>query len=225
MDRFEVDILRRGDRLGIVSCRHTFSLAVGIKGSGVGRPMSQLVNVIRLRNLNMKEKPTGLWRHVLHAPVHLYRWRLGFLMGSRFILIDHVGRKSGRPYQTPIEVVRHDPETGEYIVCSGTGPDADWYRNLSAHPTKAIQVKNRRWQPEQRLLSQQEASERFAGYEHDHPKAANRLLKTMGRGYDGTDDGRFAMMAKMPMIAFSDTQPDLSHQSQSLCQQLSVRHR
>lgn len=125
-------------------------------------------------------------------------------MGGRFILIDHVGRKSGRTYQTTLEVVRHDTQTGEYIVCSGTGPTADWYRNLSAGPASAVQVKNRRWQPEQRLLSQQEASERFADYERDHSKAAKRLLKTMGRGYDGTDEGRFTMMADMPMIAFSD---------------------
>jgi len=152
---------------------------------------------------NMKEKPTGLWRHVLRIPIHLYHWRLGFLMGGRFILIDHVGRKSGKLYQTPVEVVRHDTVSGEYIVCSGTGPNADWYRNLTAKPADAVQVRNERWQPTQRMLTQQEASDYFEGYENEHPKAAKRLLKSMGKDYDGTDEGRFAMAAEMPMIAFS----------------------
>jgi len=153
---------------------------------------------------NMKTKPTGLWRSALHIPVHLYNWKLGFLLGSRFILIDHTGRKSGKAYQTPVEVVTHDRDSGEYIVCSGTGPKADWYQNLVACPASAVQVKNRSWEPSQRILTQQESSDYFKGYEYEHPKAAKRLLKTMGREYDGTDDGRFTMIADMPMIAFSD---------------------
>jgi len=153
----------------------------------------------------MKAKPTGLWRRVLHIPVHLYNWKLGFLMTSRFILIGHAGRKSGKAYQTPVEVVTHDTDTGEYIVCSGTGPKADWYQNLVANPAGSVQVKNRSWAPSQRILTQRESSAYFKDYENAHPKAAKRLLKTMGREYDGTDDGRFAMMVDMPMIAFSDS--------------------
>jgi len=154
---------------------------------------------------NMKAKPTGLWRRVLHSPVHLYNWKLGFLLGSRFILIDHTGRKSGKTYQTPVEVVTHDADTGEYIVCSGTGPKADWYQNLVANPANSVQVKNQSWEPTQRILTQPESSSYFKGYESDHPRAAKRLLKTMGREYDGTDDCLFAMMADMPMVAFSDS--------------------
>ena len=153
---------------------------------------------------NFKEKPTGLWRHVLRIPTHLYHWHLGFLMGGRFILIDNTGRISGRAYQTPVEVVLHDTDRGEYIVCSGTGPEADWYRNLAANPASDVQVKNERWQPAQRMLTQREASDCFMGYEDAHPKAARRLLKSMGNSYDGTDEGRFTMMAEMPMVAFSD---------------------
>lgn len=53
-------------------------------------------------------------------------------------------------------------------------------------------------------MSQQEAAERFADYERRHPRAAARLLKSMGNSYDGTDSGRFQMMAPMPIVAFSD---------------------
>ncbi len=43
-------------------------------------------------------------------------------------------------HQTPVEVVLHDTSTEEFIVCSGTGPNADWYRNLRSEPATAVQV-------------------------------------------------------------------------------------
>jgi hypothetical protein len=84
-----------------------------------------LIVGIDLGSWNFKEQPTGLWRRVLRAPAHLFRWRLGFVFGDRFILVDHVGRRLGTAYQTALEVVKHDEATGEYVVCSGTGPRAD----------------------------------------------------------------------------------------------------
>ncbi len=159
---------------------------------------------MNLGSWNFKVRPQGLWRQVLGAPVYLYRWRLGFLLGGRFMLIDHVGRRSGATHQTPVELVEH--AGGEYIVCSGTGPRADWYQNLRAAPAAAVQVGNRRWTPSQRMLDPTEAAACFQRYEAAHPKAASRLLSLMGNSYDGTDEGRAAMMADMPMVAFSDTE-------------------
>ena len=98
----------------------------------------------------------------------------------------------------------HDRRVGEYIACSGTGPDADWYRNLRAKPAPWIQVGNHRWAPRQRFLSSAEAATAFAAYERAHPSTARRLLDAMGNSYDGTDAGRLAMMEAMPMVAFSD---------------------
>jgi deazaflavin-dependent oxidoreductase (nitroreductase family) len=139
---------------------------------------------------------------VLRAPAHLFRWRLGFVFGDRFILVDHVGRRLGTAYQTALEVVEHDEATGEYVVCSGTGPRADWYRNLVAAPAQSVQVRTSRWTPTQRLLDDAEAAARFARYEHAHAKPAARLLKSMGNTYDGTDGDRLRMIADMPMVAF-----------------------
>lgn len=157
-----------------------------------------------LGSWNFKRKPSGLWKRLLHDPVYLYRAHLGFLLGERIIVITHIGRRSGRRYQTPVEVVEHLRQAGEYIVCSGTGPHADWYQNLLARPAAEVEVRNRRWQPTQRPLTQSEAAACFARYEGRHPRTAAHLLQTMGKSYDGTDAGRLEMMAEMPMIAFSD---------------------
>ena len=158
-------------------------------------------------SFTFRQKPSGAFKHLLHIPAHLYRWRLGFLLGDRFVLITHRGRTSGRTYRTPVEVVQHDTDTHEYIVCSGTGAGADWYQNLQASPVTAVQVRNRVWVPSQRFLDADEAAQRFADYEAKHPGTARRLLQTMGNSYDGTDAGRVAMMADMPMVAFSERGP------------------
>ena len=153
---------------------------------------------------SFRQKPTGLFKWILKAPSWLFRVRLGFVFGDRFLMITHVGRKSGRIFHTPLEVVVHDTDSGEYVVCSGTGRNADWYRNISEHPVEQIQVRNRRWKPTQRHLDDAEAAERFADYEQRHPKAAVKLLESMGRSYDGSDADRIRMMADIPMIAFSE---------------------
>lgn len=100
-------------------------------------------------------------------------------------------------------IAHHRAGRTKYLVCSGTGPDADWYRNLCAQPAAAVQVRNRRWHPTKRLLDPDEAAERFAMYETAHPKTAARLLRSMGNSYDGTDEGRREMIVDMPMVAFS----------------------
>lgn len=122
-----------------------------------------------LGSWDFRTRPTGLWRRVLWAPVHLFRWHLGFLFGDRFVLIGHLGRRSGTQHQVVVEVVDHDLGAGEYVVCSGTGPAADWYRNLCAAPAPRIQVGSRAWRPAQRLLDRQEAAECFRRYEAAHP--------------------------------------------------------
>lgn len=149
-------------------------------------------------SFNFKQKPTGLFKRMLHAPVWLFRARLGFLMGHRIVMLEHRGRRSGKLRQTPLEVVRRVDDS--YILCSGTGPNADWYRNIRANPAVALWVGSRRYDVDQRFLHDSEAATVFAGYEQAHPKAATRLMDLMGVSHDGTHEGRTAMVAKIPMV-------------------------
>lgn len=155
-------------------------------------------------SFSFRQRPSGLFRWVLHAPVWLSRARLGFLLGHRFLLITHVGRTSGREYHTLVEVVGHDETTNTWTVCSGTGPQADWYRNLQATAAPEVQVGSHRFTPEQTFLTPQRAADVFQAYELAHPSTAAHLLELMGNSHDGTDAGREAMMADMPMTAFTD---------------------
>ena len=46
-----------------------------------------------------------------------------------FALVQHVGRRSGRVYETTIMVA---PTTGGFVIALTYGPDVDWYRNVVA---------------------------------------------------------------------------------------------
>ena len=91
-------------------------------------------------SFSMRQKPRGLFKWLLRLPVWLFRARLGFLFGDRFCVIVHRGRRSGLIRRTAVEIVEHDPTAEEYVVCSGTGPNADWYRNLRAQPARELWV-------------------------------------------------------------------------------------
>ena len=46
-----------------------------------------------------------------------------------FSMIYHVGRRSGKPYETPIIVI---PNADSFVVALTYGPEVDWFRNISA---------------------------------------------------------------------------------------------
>lgn len=48
---------------------------------------------------------------------------------SLFAMVRHVGRKSGKAYETPVIVARTD--TG-FVFALTYGPEVDWYRNIMA---------------------------------------------------------------------------------------------
>lgn len=49
------------------------------------------------------------------------------------LMLEHVGRSSGLRRYVVLEVVDH-PAPGRYVVVSGFGDRAQWFRNVAAHP-------------------------------------------------------------------------------------------
>jgi len=52
-------------------------------------------------------------------PLLLYRLRLGWLLGKRFMLLTHVGRRSGKVRRTILAVLRFDETTKEIFSSVG----------------------------------------------------------------------------------------------------------
>jgi deazaflavin-dependent oxidoreductase (nitroreductase family) len=72
-------------------------------------------------------------RWLVRAPIWAYRARLGALFGSRLVMLEHTGRTSGRRRFVVLEVVGH-PARDTYLVVSGFGARAQWFRNVQANP-------------------------------------------------------------------------------------------
>lgn len=124
--------------------------------------------------------PAGLLRWLLRLPVVLYRLKLGWLLGERFVLLNHVGRKSGTVHQTVVEVVGHDTANDTYFIVSGWGYKANWYRNLIATPYITIQVGRRTLNVEAQTLPPDKAAQILRAYREEHPFAARELSRLMG---------------------------------------------
>lgn len=144
--------------------------------------------------------PTGLTRWLLRAPIGLYRARLGFLMGHRFVLIHHTGRVSGRPRDVVVEVVREDGDS--VVVCSGWGEGSQWFQNVMAHPDVVIEVASSRREVRGRQLSPDEGEAEMLDYARRHPSAARRLSGYMGFPADGRDETYREVGRSLPFVRF-----------------------
>jgi deazaflavin-dependent oxidoreductase (nitroreductase family) len=106
----------------------------------------------------------------VRAPIALYRARLGFLFGSRLLMLEHVGRKSAARRYVVLEVV-NQPRPGTYLVASGFGDRAQRFRNVRAHPGARVYVGGRRPAPvTARLLSGDETAAALEAYAAGHPR-------------------------------------------------------
>lgn len=151
--------------------------------------------------ININELPRGLARMAFRAPVWLYRLRMGWLLGHRFLLLTHTGRKSGLPHQTVLEIVRYDNTSGICIVASGWGRRSDWFQNIIADPKITIQVQNKRSEAIAELLSPQVGAQELLDYSRLHPAAFRELAKFMGYRLEGTEDEFRLLGQEIPMFA------------------------
>ena len=147
-------------------------------------------------------KPRGLLKWGYKLPVLLYRMQLGWVLGHRFLLLIHRGRKTGNVHQTVLEVVHYDNTTQESVVMSAYGARADWYRNVMAHPALAVRTGWHQYVPQLHVL---DAAERFAAlqdYERRNQLVFRPVIRFLGYPYDGTEAGLHTLAESVLMVAF-----------------------
>jgi demethylmenaquinone methyltransferase/2-methoxy-6-polyprenyl-1,4-benzoquinol methylase len=152
--------------------------------------------------------PHGPLARLARAPAWLYRRQLGWLLGERFLLITHLGRRTGRARHTVVEVVAHARDTNEYMVVAAWGRRSDWFRNIEAHPAVEIAVGRRRFAPTQRILSEDEALAVLRSYRRRHPLAFRGIAWALGWGTSLSEEDlrRFARGAAV--VAFKPASSD-----------------
>jgi deazaflavin-dependent oxidoreductase (nitroreductase family) len=157
--------------------------------------------------LSMPEKikdvhpPRGLVRLAFRLPIWFYRLGLGRLLGTRFLLLTHTGRKTGFPRQTVLEVVRYDKDNQTYVVVAGFGTSSDWYQNVMANPRVTVDSGGRRTNVIARRLASEAAEVELLEYHRRYPGLMVKLARIMGYRLDGTEDDIRALAELLPVVA------------------------
>ena len=136
----------------------------------------------RGRWLGLRRVPGRLALVVFRMPLRLYRRGWGWLLGRRFLALTHVGRTTGKPYDTVAMVLADDHDSGEVVICSAWGPGADWVRNLRAAPAPEVRVGRDRYFPAHRFLAEDEAVVVGVAFRHEHPRRLRLLSALLGWG-------------------------------------------
>jgi deazaflavin-dependent oxidoreductase (nitroreductase family) len=123
--------------------------------------------------------PRGALRLLFRAPVWAYRLKVGWLLGGRFLLLAHRGRRSGRTYETVLEVIGRG-ERGSYYVIAAWGDRADWLRNVRAQPHVRIRGGRQETDAEAVEMSPARGLSVLREYEDKHRRATRWLLRAFG---------------------------------------------
>jgi len=149
---------------------------------------------------------TSPLRTLFRLPVYVYRWRLGWLFGHRFLLLVHLGRRTGRRHETVLEVLEYRKAAREAVVMSGFGRNANWLRNISAGPRCEVAIGAERFVAAHRLLETDEAADVVRAYERRHrllaPVTRLVLTRLLGWSYHGEAGERRRLVAQLPLIGF-----------------------
>jgi deazaflavin-dependent oxidoreductase (nitroreductase family) len=147
------------------------------------------------------EKAPAFLIPVFKLPVFLYRIRLGWLLGKRFMQITHVGRRSGKVRRTILAVLQFDNKTEEiYAVSAWKG--SDWYYNIQASPALLVETGFIRYVPIQRTLSPEEITTTFLEYRKKHPIFSRIICRIPGWKWDSTYDEFLELARTLRGVAF-----------------------
>ena len=146
--------------------------------------------------------PRGLTRLGFRLPIQLYRLGLGGVLGKRFVCLTHIGRRSGKPRQTVLEVVRYDKVIGACIVASGFGKGSDWLRNVEHDPHILFTIGRTQRTGLAERLDPEIAGRELAEYARRHPLAWRELVQFMGYKVNGTENDILALGNMIPLYRF-----------------------
>ncbi|MAP63917.1 MAG: nitroreductase [Microbacterium sp.] len=115
---------------------------------------------------------------LMRLPIPMYRHGLGWMLGGRFVMIEHLGRSSGEPRYVVVEIISR--ERNVIRVASGFGTRSQWYKNLVANGVAYLSTGRARRVPAHvRILSGDECDRVLAEYALANPTAWKHLKGAM----------------------------------------------
>jgi len=147
--------------------------------------------------------PRGIRSIPWRLPILLYRAGLGWILGSRFLLLRHKGRKSGKVRAAVLEIIHSLPDASSYFVVSGFGTRSDWYQNILQDSCVEIQVGRKRFPAQAKQLDPPDGAALLTAYAQKNPGSLQALSKIMGYEIEFSPQGIRNFGLKIPVIEFN----------------------
>ena len=158
--------------------------------------------------MKFPDPPRGLKSIPWRIPILFYKLGLGWMLGSRFLLLTHTGRKTGKVRQNVLEIIHHSSENHSYYVVSGFGTRSHWYQNIKQDPRVRIQVGSNCMAADSQRLEPDEAENIFLSYTQNNPQSIRGLAKLLGYDIVHTAEGYRAFSREIPLIRFTPRRVD-----------------
>ncbi len=169
-------------------------------------PVTQPVHGRTRPVFGLRQHPGRLALVLFRMPLRAYHHGKGWLLGRTFLLLTHIGRRTGHPHDTVAMVLRYRQDTHEAVICSAWGPETDWMRNLTAHPASRIEVGRDAFIPDQRFLSEDESLVVVAECLRRHPWRFRFASWVLGWGDLRSEANARDFVHTRPFIAFWPTE-------------------
>jgi deazaflavin-dependent oxidoreductase (nitroreductase family) len=147
------------------------------------------------------EKAPSFMAPIFKLPILLYRLKLGWLLGNRFMQLTHIGRHSGKVRQTILAVLQFDSKTQEIFAVSAW-KGSDWYYNIQASPALQVESGRVRYVPQQRTLSPEEIATAFVEYCKRNPIFSRIICRIPGWKWDSSYEEFLELARTLRGVAF-----------------------
>lgn len=151
----------------------------------------------------LDKRPGKFLKFFFKVPVWIYKMGFGGFerwVGAQWMLITHTGRKSGKRYDSMVDVMDYDKATDTYYIEAAYGTRADWYRNIQASPNFAARVGRRKFLACATPLSNENSADMLVKFYREKPAYTRSVMAMVGMKFNGEEDLR-AIASKLMLLA------------------------
>jgi deazaflavin-dependent oxidoreductase (nitroreductase family) len=152
-------------------------------------------------SVRKNQNPPAFMLPFMKMPLILYRLGLGWMLGKRFMLLTHTGRRSGKVYRSVLAVLRFDENTREIFVVSPWS-GSNWYRNIQTTPALEVETGQVRYAPVQRTLSPEEIAVLFIEFRQQNPIFSRLVARIPGWKIDSSYEEFLSLAQNLRGVAF-----------------------
>ena len=140
-----------------------------------------------------EKRPGKFLKFFFKVPVWMYK--IGFggferLIGAQWMLITHIGRKSGKRYDSMVDVMEYDKASDTYYIEAAYGARADWYKNIQSNPVFEAKVGRRKFKARAGALTTAGASDMLVQFYRSKPAYTRSVLAMVGLKFKDEDELR-----------------------------------